>query len=94
MENNKNKDTIIEFIEENGEKVSFNVIEETKINNIKYLLVTEEGEETDEETAYILKDMSDETSSEALYEMVEDDKELEYISNIFAELLDDIDLEK
>ncbi len=91
---NKNNDTKVEFIDENGEKVSFNVIEETKINNVKYLLVTEnldpaiESDE-DEEVAYILKDLSEDSSADAVYEMVEDDKELDYISKIFEELLDD-----
>ena len=88
--NTNNKDLKVEFVDESGEKVSFNVIEETQINNIKYLLVTEDGVTEDgEEVAYILKDKSDSSSAEAIYEMVEDDKEIDYISNIFAELLDD-----
>ena len=47
----------------------------------------ESGE--DEEVAYILKDLSEDSSADAVYEMVEDDKELDYISKIFEELLDD-----
>ncbi len=91
---NKNSDTKVEFVDENGEKVSFNVIEETKINNVKYLLVTENSDPEiesgeDEEVAYILKDLSEDSSADAVYEMVEDDKELDYISKIFEELLDD-----
>ncbi len=91
---NKNNDIKVEFVDENGEKVSFNVIEETKINNVKYLLVTEKSDPAiesgeDEEVAYILKDLSEDSSADAVYEMVEDDKELDYISKIFEELLDD-----
>lgn len=96
MNNKDNKDfeTKVEFIDETGEKVSFNVIEETKINNVKYLLVTENLDaeiqsEDDEEVAYILKDLSEDSSAEAVYEIVEDDKEIDYISKIFEELLDD-----
>ncbi len=96
MNNKDNKDfeTKVEFIDDTGEKVSFNVIEETKINNVKYLLVTENLDaeiqsEDDEEVAYILKDLSEDSSAEAVYEIVEDDKEIDYISKIFEELLDD-----
>ena len=78
---------------ETGEEVEFNVVEQTRINNINYLLVTED-EESDEETAYILKDLSDDVDSEANYELLEDDNEIEYVAKIFAELLDDVDIEK
>ena len=53
-----------------------------------------EDEESDEETAYILKDLSDDVDSEANYEILEDDNEIEYVAKIFAELLDDVDIEK
>lgn len=72
--------------------VEFFVIEETKINNINYILVTDQ-EEGDAE-ALILKDTSDIQDEEAVYEIVEDDDELEYVSNIFSQMLDDIDIEK
>ncbi len=75
-----------------NEIVEFFVLEETKINNINYILVTDQ-EEGDAE-ALILKDMSEIEDEEAIYEIVEDDDELEYVSNIFSEILDDIDLEK
>jgi hypothetical protein len=81
----------IEFSFDN-ETVDFFVIEETKINNINYILVTDQ-EEGDAE-ALILKDMSETEDAEAVYEIVEDDEELEYVSNIFSQMLDDIDLEK
>lgn len=80
-------------IDDTNEEVEFYVVEETRINNVNYLLVTEN--ETDEEAdAYILKDMSNAEDSDAVYEIVEDDEELEYVSKIFAEILDDIDIEK
>lgn len=74
------------------EAVDFYVIEETKINGINYILVTEE-EEGDAD-AFILKDMSDVEDEEAIYEMVEEEEELEYVSNIFSEILDDIEIQK
>ena len=82
----------IEFIPD-GEKeaVGFFVVEETRINGISYLLVTET--EDDEADAYILKDLSKDGETEASYVFVEDDDELEAVSKIFAELLEDVDIE-
>ena len=48
----------LEFIDENGEKTQFYVIEETRINGINYLLVSESDNEDEEAEAYILKDTS------------------------------------
>ncbi len=81
---------------ETNEEIEFDVIEETRVNNVNYILVTESDEETDDsedETAYILKDLSSDEETEAKYEIVEDDDELEYISKIFGELLEDINIE-
>ena len=79
-------------IDETIETVEFFVVEETRINNTNYILVTE-SEDDEEADAYILKDTSDAESAEAVYEIVENDDELEYVSRIFAELLEDIDIE-
>ncbi len=78
---------------ETGEEIIFQVVEQTRVNNKNYLLVTE-GEDEEEETAYILKDLSVDTDAEANYEILEDDDEIEYVSKIFAELLEDVDIEK
>lgn len=85
----------INFLDtETGEEIEFYVVEETRVNNINYLLVTEEDEDDNEEAAaYILKDLSSADESEAKYVMVEEDEELEYVSKIFGELLEDIDLD-
>ena len=77
------------FTDEDGVEVEFVVIEETKINGMNYLLVAEDEEENEETVAYILKDVSGEQDAEAVYEMVEEDEELESLSKIFAELLGD-----
>ncbi len=73
------------------EEVEFYIIEQTRINGMNYLLVTESDEE--EAEAYILKDISKIEESDSVYEIVEDDEELEAISKVFSELLEDIDLE-
>ena len=41
----------------------------------------------------ILKDLSKPGDDEALYEIVDDDDELEAVSKIFQEMLDDIEFE-
>ena len=83
----------IVLTDDEGNEVEMYVVEETRINNDNYILVTEEGDE-EEEIAHILKDVSDENDEEAIYEMVEDDSELDYIGRIFSELLEDIDIER
>ncbi len=83
----------IVFKDETGEEIEFYVLEETRINNMNYLLVTESDDEEDEEAAaYILKDVSNQEDEEAVYEMVENDDELKYMSDIFEELLEDVDI--
>lgn len=84
-------DETIILTTEDGEEVEFFVIEETRIAGINYLLVSDS--ETEDGDAYILKDTSDSEDSDALYEMVEDDEELSYLSKIFNELLGDEDIE-
>ena len=83
------------FVTEDQESVDFYIIEETRVNGINYLLVTESEDEEDEEAeAYILKDTSKAEDTEAVYEFVESEEELDAVSRIFAELLEDMDLEQ
>lgn len=74
--------------------IEFYVVEETKLNGKNYLLVTDAEEDEEESDCYILRDMSEESDAEALYEFVEDEEELEGLMKIFEELLDDVDIEK
>ena len=74
---------------DDDEEIELMVIEQTMINNVNYLLVTDSEE--DEADAYILKETGAETE-EAYYEFVEDSTELEVISKVFEQMLDDIDL--
>ena len=45
--------------------------------------------EEDDGEALILKDLSEDGDQEALYEIVEDENELEAISRVFGEMLDE-----
>lgn len=78
------------FTTEDGEEVTFLVLEQTRLGGIDYLLVSTTDEE--EAEALILKDVSKDTDEEAIYDIVEDDQELELVAGIFRELLDDIEL--
>ena len=91
MKMSKDKDTIVNFTTEDGDVAVFHVIEETKINGVKYLLVLDDIEEEEEE-ALILKEISNEDAEEAFYDIVEDEKELAAVAAIFEELLDDLEL--
>ena len=81
----------IKFLTESGETVEFDVEEQTKINGVDYILVTDSEE--DEADAYILKDLSADTDPEAEYVMVEDEVELEAVSKVFAQMMEDVDIE-
>ncbi|MCI6995285.1 MAG: DUF1292 domain-containing protein [Oliverpabstia sp.] len=81
----------IKFLTESGETVEFYVEEQTRINGVDYILVTDSEE--DEADAYILKDLSADTDPEAEYVMVEDEVELEAVSKVFAQMMEDVDIE-
>ena len=71
-----------------AEEITVYVLEETTLNQQKYLLVTSQGD-TD---AFILKEVAaDDTDS--TYEVVEDDVEFEAVVKIFQELVEDTDFE-
>lgn len=79
------------FQTDEEETVELYIVEQTTIAGTTYLLV---ADSLDDGNAYILKDVSDSDSQEACYEMVDDDAEIEPISRVFAEMLDDVDLEE
>ena len=86
-----NEEKMITLETEDGERVDFYVLEETRINGTNYLLVTDSEEDDEEGECYILKDQSKAEDADALYEFVEDDEEMDYLYKIFAELMDDMD---
>lgn len=79
------------FTTDDGMDLELYVLEETRIGGTDYILVADTVE--DDGNCYILKDMSEEESEDAVYEMVEDDNELDYLTDIFSQLLDDVDIE-
>lgn len=85
---NSNK---IQIRDENGQNIDFYILEETKFNNVFYILVTDAQEGEDGE-CYILKDTSKTEEEEASYAFVEDDLEAEQVFDIFTELMQDTEI--
>lgn len=82
-----NKDGKVTLVTNENEKIELIPIEQTKINGITYLLA---GDSEDEETAYILKDLSKEEDKTSVYEIIDDEKEINLLAKIFEELLEDV----
>ena len=80
---------------EDGEEGEFYVLEQTALMGVNYYLVAPVEEEDEEEVeCYILKENVDEKDEEyGMYSFVEDEQELEVLSSIFDELLEDSDME-
>ena len=81
----------ISFAGENGDKLEFYVVEKTTLGGIDYMLVTES--ETEDTDAYVLKDVSKAGEAEGIYEIVEDENELQAVGQVFQALLEDIDIQ-
>ena len=90
----KEKENIIVLSSDDGD-IEVEVIEQTIIDGVTYLLVADVvNDEEEEGDCYILKDVSSEGSEMADYEVVPDD-EADGIFDTFQKMLkDDIDLQK
>jgi len=80
----------IKFTVSENEKVEFFVLEQTRIGQVDYILVTD-MEEGDGD-ALILKDVSGAEDQESVYEIVSDDDELDAVAAVFEKMLDDVSL--
>ncbi len=78
--------------EDTGEEVEFFVLEQTKISGNSYILVTDSL--TEDAQCLILKDTSNDASSESVYAVVEDEEELDAIAKVFDELMDEVEIER
>ena len=86
------KDSQILFLDDDGQEIEFNVIEQTTIAGQTYLLVEDcEASSEDESVVLIMKEVQLEDDYVS-YEIVEDDKELDMISDIFKALLDGLEV--
>lgn len=80
-------ETVQFFDEESNTYIDFYVLEQTRISNVDYLLVT--VDETGDTDALILKDISQSQDVNALYEIVEEEAELNAVAKVFSELIGD-----
>lgn len=85
----KDKESTILFLDDQGQEVEFMVLEQTTLAGTNYLLVADSVEE--DGTVLIMKEISLD-GDYVSYEIVEDEEELEIISKIFNELIEDFDL--
>lgn len=83
---------MLTFRDEKGNEAEFFILEQTRINGADYLLVADSEEEDGE--CLILKDTAGEEEGESLYEIVEDEQELDALLTIFGQLLGDVRIEK
>lgn len=89
MSDNQDK---ITFTTEDGEQIDFYVLQQTTINGENYILVADNTEEDEEANALILKESAQKDSDEVLYDVVEDEEQLNAIAKVFEELMEDIDI--
>ena len=80
------------FQGKDGEQAEFYVLEQTRVNGVNYLVVSDSEEDDGE--CLILKDMASEEEQESLYEIVEDEQELSAVLTVFEQLLDDVEIER
>ena len=83
-----NDDMMIRLTDEDGEDLLLYVIEETKIAGKNYLLAADAPE--GDSNGYLLRDDSAPEDEEAVYVLVDDPKETDYVMCVFSELLEDI----
>ena len=70
-------------------------MEQTRLGGCDYILVTDSMDSGGGRgEALILKDISAPEDKEAIYEIVEDERELDAVAEDFSDMLEDIDLEK
>lgn len=82
----------INFITDEGEEIPFYIIEQTTLAGKDFLLVTDSDTDEDEAEVYIMQEISDQ-DDQTVYEFVADEAQLEALSKVFAELLDDVDIQ-
>lgn len=80
------------LVSESGENIELSIIEETKLNGIKYILVTDNMESDENGECYIMKDISSDEDEEADYIFVEDDNELDAVFDIFEKIMANEDI--
>lgn len=80
------------FETDEGEE-EFYIIDDTKINEVNYILVTDAADPDAEEIeVMILKDVSTGDDEESVYEAVTDENEIKAEAPLFEESIGDVDI--
>lgn len=87
---NKNEQ-IIETVDENGNKVSFELLDIVTVDDVEYalLLPSEPAEDDDENEVLVMRLKKD--GEEFTFEAIEDDEEFEKVAQYIEEVEDEID---
>lgn len=93
MEENEIK--TVPFTTEDGQVVDMHVLEETTLQGIHYILVTEDlDDESEEAFVTIMKEETNDQEDEyTVYDVVENEEELQAVAKVFAELMEDVDFQ-
>lgn len=93
MEENEIK--TVPFTTEDGQVVDMYVLEETTLQGIHYILVTEDlDDESEEAFVTIMKEETRNQEDEyTVYDVVENEEELQAVAKVFAELMEDVDFQ-
>lgn len=84
---------VVFTLTDTNEDAEFYVVGQTRINNVNYILVTESMDEEDAEALILKETGNSDDEQDIMYDIVDDDVELEAIGKVFSEILDDIDIE-
>ena len=87
----KKEESIIRLVSpEDGGEILLYAVEQTRLGGWTYLLAADSADGDGE--AYILRDVSEDGETDADYEFVEDEEELNALAGIFSQMLDNVDL--
>ena len=87
MEENKNEINNSISFDIDGEKKEVEVLEQTVLDNITYVLVCEKDVEDGD--CFVLKDVSNLEDAESIFEPIEDEQELKKVFEVFQNIIKD-----
>lgn len=72
----------------------FYILDQTRINGVNYILVTNsEDPDAEEIEVMILKDISDDSDTESVYEVVVDEEEVAAVAELFEDSIGDVEID-
>lgn len=74
-----------------NDEIELYILESTRLGGQDYIFAADTP--AGDGNCYILRDVSKPGSDTGIYEPVEDEHELDYLAGVFAELVEDIDIE-